>query len=817
MRIALGETRLQRRTLLCRVFFSILWLSFVLTSRVAMAQDVSNTSTIDKNKAAQELSQRTPEQIQAELDRRGITLEQATAQAKAIGINLDDFLNATNQPKDLSQQPKPDTLLAKQKRDSLLAKTRKMQADTTKKTFYVPAFKGRDKADSLDAFGYSIFAQSPTTFQPVENMAAPAGYVVGPGDEIAITLWGDVQQQYKLTVSKSGSIVVPNVGQIAVAGSTVSELRQRIFRQMSRVYATLVGPSAQTNLDVTLGNLRTVQVFVLGEVTRPGSYTISSLSGALNSLYLAGGPTINGSLRNIQVIRDTKIISTVDFYDFAINGDRAKDVRIQDGDIIFVKPAGKRAALLGAVLRPAVYELKDDETLQDLLHHAGGLQFNAYFNTISVERIVPFELRQQYTNAILNIDFKFVSIQDLKASTSPIADGDVVTIRDVGKELQNRVVILGSVKKPGNYALEQGMRLRDILVRADSTSRGAFLKRGTLVRTFPNLQQQILPLNPALALQSNMEANIGLQNLDTLFIYSDTSLFAAKKVEILGDAVRKPGVYPRYQGMTLTDLIMLAGGLEDFAETADIDIANIDSTSTTRFATMQKFALPREYWNIPRNQDLLLKDYDKVTVKFDPKRQVPPIVKINGEVTFPSSYALLYKGEKILSLIKRAGGLLIDAYLPGTKLIRKGIGSVPVEIYKSPDDTMSVYNLELVANDSIFIPKRPSLVSVIGKVVVPSSTPYAKGGSPSYYLKQAGGVAFDGDEDRVVIILPNGKKWEASGWFFIPSADILPGSTVYVPQKGSQKEGPSIYDVIKDLTSFAATLVVLLIGIKQLK
>jgi protein involved in polysaccharide export with SLBB domain len=360
-----------------------------------------------------------------------------------------------------------------------------------------------------------------------------------------ISLWGETQLVQDLFVSKNGDIYIPNVGLINVNGLDMKQLRQKLFNRLSKVYSSLLpnaSGEARTHLNVSTGQLRSVKIYVLGEVKKPGGYTLPALSSAFTALYYSGGPDINGSMRNIEVLRDGKVVDHIDLYDYLINGDQSKDIRLNDGDIVFVPPVGKRVAIRGSVFRPAIYELKKGETLGDLLKYASGLTFNAYFQTVHIDRVIPFDQRADYENNILSIDLPFSSVSALDSSKFKLDDGDVVTIDTVNNRPQNMVNISGDVRQPGIYELTSGMTVRDLISKADSVFPDAFMGDAILVRTLPSEKKEMLSFNLGKALAGNPSDNLSLANLDSIHIFKDTTFFPTRWVQIFGN-VRHPGTY----------------------------------------------------------------------------------------------------------------------------------------------------------------------------------------------------------------------------------------------------------------------------------
>ncbi len=719
--------------------------------------------------------------------------------------------------------------------------------------YFVPAFADRPGADRLTAFGYNVFTYSPTTFQPAENVPTPVNYVVGPGDEIILSLWGETQLVQDLVVSKNGDIYIPNVGLINVSGLTMGQLRQKLYDRLSKVYSSLRAASsgyAGTHLNVSTGQLRSVKIYVLGEVAKPGGYTLPALSSAFTALYYSGGPTINGTLRNVEVVRNGNVVANIDLYNYLIKGNQSDDIHLNDGDIVFVPPAGKRVAILGSIFRPAIYELKRGETLGDLLKFASGLDFNAYYQTVHINRVVPFSERGDYRNNILNIDLSFKSVKALDQSSYRLDDGDVVTVNPINNLPANKVTIEGDVRQPGVYELTgNGMTVSDLIAKADSLLPDAFLGKATLIRTLRSGRKEFLSFDLGKAMDANSTDDPVLGNRDSVYVFRDEEFFPTRTVTISGE-VRRPGIFPRLKGMTLTDLIVDAGGLTYFATTKDVEITRMDTVNSDVFATRYIVNLPEDYWNIRRRMDFALRDFDHVLVKADSAKRLPETVEITGQVAFPGSYTILYRGERLANFITRAGGLKSSAYTEGMYLVRTNrqlrllkAASIPdttfFRIYRGQPiinrsqfdsefgnripirwgaitrDTSSIYNLQLNPGDSLVVPKDPGTVTVAGDVGLPSTVPYRNGAGLSYYIKQAGGYTTTSADGKEIVLLPNGAKWYSSGWFFIPDPKILAGSVIYVPSE-IKTPGVSAWPAIRDIITVVSSAAVLILTISKL-
>lgn len=776
---------------------------------------VPQTTDQLRSSAESALQKMTPDEIERKLRDLGISRDEAVRKAAELNISLEDYLSkGTQQPtQGVNGQPSEVTTTPAGKVVPLRPET-----FLPKKIIELPGFKFRKGAQGLAPFGYEIFQNPPSTFEPALNVATPESYQLGPNDEVIISVWGDTKLYYQLSVNREGNVLIPDVGPVGAYGYTIQQFRERLLKRMSMIYSGLKGGStgATAFLDVSTGKLRTIQVFVLGEAEKPGGYSLSSMSTTLHALYLAGGPSANGSMRNVQVVRSGKSPVSYDLYDYIIKGSKSNDTRLQNGDIVFIPPAGKRVAIAGNVVRPAIYEIGPHETLSSLIEVAGGLRFDAYFDRVHIERVVPFVEREKFRKDLLDLDLRFKTIHDLWESEEVLQDGDIVTILQISDVPENRVTIVGNVKKPGVYQLRPAMRLTDLILDADSLDRNTFAERGNLLRLLPNLRREIIPISPKRAFAGNEKENVLLMNEDTVIIYKESQFFPEHKVTISG-AVRNPGSYTRNENMTVADLIVLAGGIREDATTKGWEISRIDSADLSTYSKVFKVDMPKEYWNENQDGRFLLQDFDFVFVPADPRYSRQKIVQVGGYVMFPGLYSIKNEGERLAEIIKRAGGLRPGAYLEGSKFVRKSIdaswnpaeatetavtnknlgdslkatrrqretvstGWIPIDFKKALEEPTSRDNIAMEEGDSIYVAYLEDLVNVKGEVFVPSFVVYKKGESVDYYITQAGGYKEEADKGKVVVFLPGGKKWESSTWPF-PDPEILPGSLVYVPTK----------------------------------
>lgn len=712
----------------------------------------------------------------------------------------------------------------------------------------VKEFYGRKGADSLQAFGYNIFNYSPISFVPSANVPVPNSYIFGPGDEIIITLWGETQLVQSLIVSKEGKIYIPDVGLISVNGLNLAEVKIKLYKFLAKSYSSLDASGeggGRTHLDVSTGDLKSVKIYVLGEVNIPGGYTLPGLSTVFTALYYSGGPSINGSLRDVRVLRQGKIIASIDLYDYLLKGVQSKDVRLSDEDIIFIPKVGKRVAISGEIFRPSIYELKKDEHLSGLIYFSGGFTFNSYFERVGIERIIPFTERDKYTYNILNLDLKFKSVKELEQSAFNLEDGDVVYIQKVNERYQNKVTISGNVKKPGVYELKEGMTVRNLVFSADSLYLDAFLEKATLIRILPNEKSKVITFNLKNALAGSPIDNIFLQNRDSVHIFSDSLFFPQGNVIISGE-VENPGTFLRKQNIKVTDLIIEAGGLTDFASFENVVITRLDTIDAEIYSHKFTIDLQEDYWNTERNDDFILEDFDRVFVRKDPNKTLIGNIGIGGEVKFPGAYSILYGDEKLVDFVKRAGGLKNTAYIQGmyvqrnnpllkkqyaewlpdslkirlageilfdSSIVNRFSGRIPIDWKSVIENPNSEDNIIMKPGDYLVVPKNPNVVIVTGAVGLPSTVVYREGADLDYYITQAGGYnenAADGDE---IVILPNGQKWDPSNDNSY-SSEILSGSVIIVPT--SIKPSTNVWPIIRDVVSVITSAAVLILLIKQL-
>lgn len=686
--------------------------------------------------------------------------------------------------------------------------------------------KSNDSSDvddgTLKVFGSDLFKNKAITFEPNLRMATPSSYIIGPDDEILLDITGDNEASYQLPVSPDGTIKVEYAGQINVSGLSVSSAQNKIKQRLSAIYPAI--RSGATQVSVTIGNIRTIRVTLTGSVTKPGTYSLPSLATVFNALYASGGPNKNGSYRQIQVIRNNQVISTIDVYDFLANGIQRGNIRLQDQDIIHIPVYGNRVQFEGEVKRPGIFETVSGESLVDLVNYAGGFSENAYTSKIKVVQKTAKERSVQDIYADQFADF------------SPQA-GDQYFVEPILERYANRVSVLGAVFRPGFFGLSAGMTLKQVLELADGVREDAFLERGVINRLKADNSAELISFNVREVLDGTA-ADIPLKREDKIEIASIFDLRDEYKFTVQGE-VRLPGDIPFASNATLGDIIQKAGGLNETAKNARIEIASRLNIRDQVDASSSQTTLVDINDGMIADPDIVLKPYDVITVLGDANFQTAKQVKIEGEVRFPGIYTISRQDERISDIIKRAGGLTAYAYSEGASLRRTGIsqlnadenakkGQLQSEINKAlqlengggnttlgtgnantkseilakvsqqpvssniePSDLVGIElnkildqpyqrgDLLIMDGDIITVPKELETVKVMGEVLNPNNVVYVKGKNLKYYVNQAGGFTDNALKKRVFVQYANGSVKGRDGAYPV----VKPGAEIVVPKK----------------------------------
>lgn len=785
-------------------------------------------------------------------------IRQLMRQAQASGLSDSQIVQ---QAEDRGLPVTQGDLLTKRMANIRKSATESNDSDTTKNqlerrlnfkpdTGYTSrlAKRRRDSAFSFNAiiphiFGADLFRNNNLTFEPNLNIATPVNYILGPNDQLNINVYGNSQVNWKLEVSPEGNINVPGIGIINVAGKTIEQATSIIKNKLtSNNYAIGRG----TNVQVTLGNIRSIKVTMVGQLQRPGSYTLPSLATVFNALYAAGGPNENGSFRQIEIIRDNRIIRHLDIYDFLLKGDQSNNITLQDQDIIRVPTYRVRVEMKGEVKTPALFEVLPGETLQDVIRFAGGFTDQAYTALINVSQISD---QQRRITDVSESDFR---------NYMPLR-GDIYTVSKILNRYENRVTINGAVFRPGQYELDNGLTLSGLIKKAAGLREDAFTGRGSISRLEPDNSIKQVAFNVK-DVMSNPSADIPLQREDIITISSIFNLRDKYTVSIKGD-VRRAGEYVYADSMSVQDLIIKAGGFMQGASPRRIEIArrlsNSDPNSKVS-PVARVFTVDVDPDLKSMQADFKLRPYDIVSVYTLPGYEPQRTVKVEGEVIYPGYYAIQKKNERISDIIARAGGLTASADADGGTLRRENIAILGINKYKT--DTSSILqeqqarlsrlkqsyndstaseeiqmrnnyvgidmtaiikkpgvNGDLIVEDGdiIRIPKQEQLVRVNGEVLYPSAVVYSKNKSFKSYVLNAGGFSPNALKRGAYVVYPNGTvKGTGKFLFFNSYPNIKPGSEIYVPKHPTRH--PITAAEVIGLTSGLASVAAVILGIISL-
>jgi polysaccharide biosynthesis/export protein len=666
--------------------------------------------------------------------------------------------------------------------------TKRNVADT------IPQSKG------LKVFGSDLFNSDNLTFEPNLKIATPKNYQLGPDDEIVVDIYGNASGNYRLKVSPDGFVKIPDIAPIFVSGLGFEDAKEKIVGRLRQMYSGL-NAGGGTNASMYLSSIRSIKVSIVGEVATPGTYTISSLATAFNALFLCGGPTRIGSFRNIQVIRNNKIVRTIDLYDFLLKADQAHNIILHDQDIIYVPFYGTQVQLRGEVKREAIYELKTNENFNDLLGFAGGYNSKAYKAYISV--------RQNTDKAQRIVSIK----QDELANYRP-QNGDAIVVNKISDRFENRLQIVGAVNRPGEYALDDNIKtVKQLIEKADGLREDAFKNRAVLHREKANRDIEVVPIDLGKILAGEIE-DIELKKQDSLVVKSNRDLRESRFVTILGE-VNKGQDVPYEENMTVSDLVTMAGGFTEGAIGSRMEIArrisddNSNGVPDNQNVQIIEFKIDKQLSLNVNDAEFKLRPFDMVYIRKSPRYEVQKSAIIAGEVKYPGTYAIVSQNEKISSLIARSGGIKATGYLEGAYLSRKN-ERVALDLVQAVNNENAESNIQLENGDSLVIPERQQTVRIRGNILNPSVVNFNSHYTYKDYLSQAGGYADRAIKRKVFVTYANGYTERTHQFlFFRINPKIRPGSIITVP-------GKPINDKKSDLTapvilSFTGTLITALI------
>ena len=759
------------------------------------------------------------QRIISEMQTRGLTQDQAITMAKAQGASQTQIDQLTTRIQQLQTGgAKPGTTPG--------TGAEMLQTKETSKKKEIAVSEKTKKI-----FGYKLFNSDKLTFEPDVNIPIPANYTLGIGDQLTINVWGASQQKYQLTIDKSGTINIPDVGPVNLRGVSFEAGKSLIKSRLMEIYNGMAGQFPNTWAEVTLGGGRSIKISVIGEINAPGTYTLPATATAFNALYLSGGPNENGSFREIRLIRDGATIKTIDVYDFLINADPTANVQLREQDILFVPNYKTRVEIQGEVKRAGIFEIKTDEKLSDLIRFAGDFSEKAYSGSLTVIRNNE---KEREVRDVANANFGKFALQN----------GDFVNVADTLERFSNRVAITGAVFHPGNYELTPGMRLSDLIKKADGLKEDAFMNRGLVTRMKEDHSLENISFDVKLVLDGKDDIILHME--DQVVIQSIFDLRMARTVNIDGEVI-KPASFAYQDNMTLSDLIFKAGG---FSENADLSVVEVirrlsyeeASQVTSKLNKIFQFVLQRDLKLSPADAQFKLAPFDQVYVRKAPGYGEQGTFTISGEVVYSGTYAISNKNDRLSSAIMRAGGLVPEAYLEGATLSRTiKLSSAEIEAKRAlmkkdtslifdfvADTESSLVGIDLVkinANpgsnidlllqpgDVIYIPKLLQTVKVSGNVMNPIAMTYEKNLSAKKYIDMAGGYGERSKKSRTYVIYPNGTTATTKSFIFRVNPKIMPGSQIIVPKKPERKD-----DIMKwvSIGSALSSLAVSIIMVKNI-
>lgn len=666
-------------------------------------------------------------------------------------------------------------------------------------------------------FGRDIFTSRNLTFAPSTNLPTPTNYVLGPGDEVFIDIWGTNQASIRQTISPDGTINIPDIGVVNLNGMTVKEADSYMRRKLGQIYS-VDGEDAKSDIKLTLGNIRTIQVNLMGEVANPGTYYLSSLSNLYHALHRAGGVSDLGSLRDIKLVRKGKTIATIDIYDLILNGKADGNVLLEEGDIIIVPTYNQIVELEGNVKRPMAYELKDGETVLDLIDYAGGFTSDAYQDNLRM-------VRQN------GKEYQVYTIDQPDYGAFKLMDGDVLTVGAMLDRFTNKIEVNGAVYRPGVYQLGDGIQtVSQLIAKADGLKGDAFTNRALLHREREDLTLEVIPIDIKAVLNGTAE-DVKLHKNDVLYIPSVHDLQDLGYITVGGEVAR-PGQFVYAENTTLEDAIMQAGGLLESASTVKIDvnrrIRNPKSTDqSSTIGEVYTFAF-KDGYVLDGETGFKLQPYDQVYVRRSPGYVEQVTVTISGEAIFPGTYVMTQKEERLSDLVQKAGGLNDWAYVKGARLLRQmnaeelarleatmeavdrgrdsvdvnmidfsRVYTVGIDLEKALAAPGGDFDLVLREGDRLIVPEFTNTVKISGNVMQSNTVTFVPKQTVKEYVMQAGGYAYRAKKNKAYIVYMNGRITKARKFDY----DVVqPGCEIVIPNK-REKNGDSLQQFLSVATT----------------
>lgn len=779
-----------------RKLLALLFIAF-LGKGLLFAQGMSDAQVIEYVKNAQAAG-KSQKEMTTELLRRGVTQEQALRIKQQYEKSNSASFGSENVPTQLRKRSVGNDEL--QSYEAAEIQDQKTVIDVERET------EGREIVSSNQIFGHNLFRNQNLSFEPSANLATPENYRLGPGDEVIIDIWGASENTIRQSISPEGNIHVSGLGPVHLNGMTIKEANSYLQGEFAKIYAGISGDQPSSQIKLTLGDIRTIQINVMGEVAVPGTYRLSAFSTVFHALYRAGGVNNIGTLRSIQVVRAGKVIADLDVYQIIMSGKLTDDIRLQEGDFILVKPYEALVQIEGKVKRPMYYEMKPTETVATILKYAGGFTGDAYKKAVRLIR------KSGREHQVFNVD-------EMDFSVFRLEDGDMITTDAVLDRFENKVEVRGAVYRPGLYQLNNEVStVKELIKKAEGLRGDAFMNRALLDREREDLSHEVIAIDLQGLLDGTF-ADVPLQKNDILYISSITDLKEEETISIHGE-VAKPGIYRYSENTTIEDLIVQAGGLLESAATTMVSITRrIKDPKSKNFSSVlgNVYTFDVKDGLVVGGENFELQPYDEVYIRKSPAYKRQQNIVVSGEVLFEGTYALLKKNERVSDVISRAGGITPDAYVKGARLLRKmtaeerrrqedalriaksseGRDSISVEKLNISDtytvgirldlalsNPGSDYDIVMKEGDVLYVPEYINTVKISGAVMYPNTVSYKQGADLKYYINQAGGYGNLAKKRKAYVIYMNGtvSRLKSSN-----RKAIEPGCEIIVPSKEEKK------------------------------
>ncbi len=797
---------------------SIVYLLIIFISTITFAQnvDLQNLNQLD----VESMTDAQIESYWLNAQKKGYSLDDLDALAKLQGVSPSVVSSLRSRLSNLNTNPATIDSPSLERSETPLGEGEIVN----------PTNNGNGAAGGGNSsiFGFNFFSNPNISFEPNLSLATPKNYQIGPKDELIISVWGAAENNYDVKVNPDGSIRIPNIGPVFISGMPIELASKKITSALKRIYGGIAlndSSPYKVFVDISLSNVRRVQIDIIGEVKAPATYSLSALSTVMNALYAAGGPNVNGTFRNVLHTRNGKVIGNLDIYEYLINGKLTGNNTLEDQDVIIVRPFKKRVEINGQVKRPGKFEMKNNETFADLLEYSGGFTSRAFKDIISVKRIDDGQL------AIKDVS--------LKNETLILEDGDEINVSGIINKYKNRVSIEGGVNKPGDYELDENMQLLSLINKSFGVTDDAFLDRGMLYRISDDGVTTVLkPFSVREILEGKEE--IQLENNDRVSIFKKGNMSSERLISISG-AVNNPRQLPYMENLSIKDAITIAGGFKIGANPSVVDVSRIVvddnyDTESQRFTN----SVTNNFEVSATDSNFYLQPYDRVSVRYLKGYKGLKNVQIVGEVQYPGKYTIENKNDRVSDLLENAGGLSPYAYPKGATLQRntrknkleeqsatiKNITLADSIINRDPSVTRvsigldlerilnggqgSKYDLILQEDDVLSIPTEKQTVQVKGEVLAPSIVRYDKGLSLKNYVTNSGGFTSNAKRSKAYVVYSNGKvKATKHFLFFRMYPKLEPGAVILVPPRPERTERLTLQETI-GITTGLGTLAIII-------